>query len=78
MQRRIMVHTKEGKSLFVRDCELLRFGRSSGNYVRFLKLTTSKRWAKKFGPSDYDDTISGINASVEMGFYPQHKIQFAG
>jgi hypothetical protein len=77
MQRRIVVHTSEGNR-YVRDCELLRFDLPCDNYVRFLKLTTSKRWAKKFGPSDYDDTISGIHSSVAMGFYPQHKIQFAG
>lgn len=69
MQRRIVVNTHDGKAYYVRSCELNRFERSSNNYVSFLKLTTSKRWAKKFDAADRDDVITGIHASVSIGFY---------
>lgn len=77
MQRRIVVNTRDGKAYYVRDGELLRFDKSTNNYVRFLKLTTSKRWAKKFDESERDDFIMGIHASAEMKFYPQYNISFA-
>lgn len=74
--RRIVVSCKDGTARYVRSGGLMDRGSKLGAYVSFLKLTKSRRSALKLDEQDREEFISAIHTAVQMGFYPQFKIEY--